>query len=233
MDDTTYRLDGAERARTSARSDGRAGDADGTGGQTATAVAPDRPGAAWGGGGAATPRAPRPTGSRDEDRPEPRTHGGRAIRLAAFITANQEPILVEWEAFARTRGAVGGAMDVAALRDHAAEMLTVIAADLNTAQGPAAQAEKGKGRAPAGQSAAHGGTDPLTAAAEHGAGRAESGFTVEQMVSEFRALRASVIRLWMAAHAHGVDGTPARECPTRGCPRRGCAARSTRPRSTT
>jgi signal transduction histidine kinase len=35
-----------------------------------------------------------------------------------------------------------------------------------------------------------------TAAQEHGAGRAESGFTLEQMVSEFRALRASVVRLW-------------------------------------
>jgi signal transduction histidine kinase len=35
-----------------------------------------------------------------------------------------------------------------------------------------------------------------TAAQEHGAGRAESGFSVAQMVSEFRALRASVMRLW-------------------------------------
>ena len=38
----------------------------------------------------------------------------------------------------------------------------------------------------------------LTAAQEHGAGRAGSGFTVEHMVAEFRALRASVIRLWTA-----------------------------------
>ena len=128
------------------------------------------------------------------------------IRLAEFITANQEPILVEWEAFARTRGAAGGGMDVAALRDHAAEMLTVIAADLNTPQGSAAQAEKGKGRAPAEPHSADAGTGRLTAAAEHGAGRAESGFTVEQMVSEFRALRASVIRLWTAARAGGRDG---------------------------
>jgi signal transduction histidine kinase len=128
------------------------------------------------------------------------------IRLAEFITANSEAILVEWEAFARTRGAAGGGMDVAALRDHAAEMLAVIAADLNTPQGSDAQAEKGKGRAPAEPRAADGGTDRLTAAAEHGAGRAESGFTVEQMVSEFRALRASVIRLWTAARADGRDG---------------------------
>jgi signal transduction histidine kinase len=35
-----------------------------------------------------------------------------------------------------------------------------------------------------------------TAAEKHGTGRAESGFTLDQMVAEYRALRASVIRLW-------------------------------------
>jgi signal transduction histidine kinase len=40
------------------------------------------------------------------------------------------------------------------------------------------------------------GSTVATAAEEHGSGRAESGFTVEQMVAEYRALRASVIRLW-------------------------------------
>jgi signal transduction histidine kinase len=72
-------------------------------------------------------------------------------------------------------------------------MLGVIAADLATPQGRHAQAEKSKGRAHADDSAA------TTAATEHGAGRARSGFTVEQMVAEFRALRASVIRLWTRA----------------------------------
>jgi hypothetical protein len=37
-----------------------------------------------------------------------------------------------------------------------------------------------------------------TAAQEHGTGCAGSGFTVVQMVAEFRALRASVTRLWLA-----------------------------------
>ncbi len=115
------------------------------------------------------------------------------MRLADFILATREPILVEWEAFARTCAPASGAMDIAALRDHADEMLAVIAADLATPQGRLAQSEKSKGRAPA--------EDPAvtTAAQEHGAGRAESGFTVEQMVAEYRALRASVIRLWTKA----------------------------------
>lgn len=112
------------------------------------------------------------------------------MRLADFILANREPILVEWEAFARTCAPASGSMDIVALRDHANEMLTVIAADLATPQAGHAQAEKSKGRAPD--------ADPSerTAAEEHGSGRAESGFTVEQMISEYRALRASVIRLW-------------------------------------
>jgi signal transduction histidine kinase len=128
------------------------------------------------------------------------------MRLAEFITANHEPILIEWEAFARTCSPASGAMDVAALRDHAAAMLTVIAADLNTFQGRAAQAAKGRGLAPDGDGTA-------TAAEEHGAGRAESGFTVEQMVSEYRALRASVIRLWTAARAEGEAGAHGARVP--------------------
>lgn len=112
------------------------------------------------------------------------------MRLAEFIESEREAILVEWEAFARTCAPASGVMDIAALRDHASEMLTVIADDLKTPQGHLAQAQKSKGQAPDDDTAG------ATAAEEHGAGRAESGFTVEQMVSEYRALRASVIRLW-------------------------------------
>jgi signal transduction histidine kinase len=112
------------------------------------------------------------------------------MRLADFIRANREPILREWEEFARTCAPASGTMDVEALRDHADQMLTVIAADLRTPQDRLEQSEKSKGRAPS--------EDPeaSTAAEKHGAGRAESGFSVEQMVAEYRALRASVIRLW-------------------------------------
>jgi signal transduction histidine kinase len=116
------------------------------------------------------------------------------MRLADFILANREPILAEWEAFARTCAPASRPMDVAALRDHADAMLTVIAADLATAQSPLEQAEKSKGRAPAAAD-----TEARTPAEEHGSGRARSGFTVAQMVAEYRALRASVIRLWTAS----------------------------------
>ncbi|MEO7647784.1 MAG: sensor histidine kinase [Gemmatimonadaceae bacterium] len=114
------------------------------------------------------------------------------MRLSEFILANREPILADWEAFARTCTPACDTMDIDALRDHASEMLTVIAADLDTPQNRHEQSEKAKGNAP--EEAA------TTAAEEHGADRAEHGFSVEQMVSEYRALRASVIRLWTKKH---------------------------------
>jgi signal transduction histidine kinase len=117
------------------------------------------------------------------------------MRLADFIMGNREPILAEWEAFARTCTPASTPMDIEALRDHAAEMLVVIAKDLRTPQSGGEQSEKSLGNAPDDDEAG----EP-TAAEEHGAGRAESGFTMEQMVSEYRALRASVIRLWTRAN---------------------------------
>ena len=113
------------------------------------------------------------------------------MRLHEFILANRESILAEWETFARTASPASATMDVTALRDHANEMLTVIAKDLKTSQDRHDQSEKSKGNAPAVDS-----EDEATAAEEHGAGRARSGFTVSQMVAEYRALRASVLRLW-------------------------------------
>jgi signal transduction histidine kinase len=115
------------------------------------------------------------------------------MRLSDFILANREPILAEWVAFASTCTPACSGMDQAALRDHASEMLTVIVADLETPQDRHEQAEKSKGNAP------EAGVEETSAAEEHGADRAESGFTVEQMISEYRALRASVIRLWTKA----------------------------------
>ncbi len=83
-------------------------------------------------------------------------------------------------------------MNVVALRDHAKEMLLAIAADLERPQSDSAQDEKARGERDAGD------VRGATAAQEHGAGRAGSGFTVGQMVAEFRALRACVTRLWLA-----------------------------------
>lgn len=110
--------------------------------------------------------------------------------LHEFIREHTEEILADWERFARTLP-MTELMDVAALRDHAKEMLGVIASDLETKQTSGEQHEKAQGKADA-----HAGGPPSTAAQEHGAARALSGFTMAAMLSELRALRASVIGLW-------------------------------------
>ena len=112
------------------------------------------------------------------------------MRLSEFIREHRESILNEWETFASRLGPITETMDIEALRDHASEMLTVIARDLDTPQSKREQHQKAIGKAPDDPA------DPATAAEEHGADRAERGFSIDEMVSEYRALRASVLRLW-------------------------------------
>lgn len=112
-----------------------------------------------------------------------------AIRLAQFITQNMDAILAEWEAFARTRIPAAATMTVLGLRDHAEMILRAIATDMDGAQTEAQRDTKSKGHAPPIDS-------KLTAAAEHGAARHIDGFDLVQLASEFRALRATVLRQW-------------------------------------
>ena len=108
------------------------------------------------------------------------------MSLAQFITASSEQIISEWEEFARTAFPAATLED---RRDHVAGMLKAIALDLATPQSPQEQTDK-----------SHGTDDPHvdsdSAAHSHGTDRAAAGYTPGQMVAEFRALRASVLRLW-------------------------------------
>jgi signal transduction histidine kinase len=114
------------------------------------------------------------------------------MRLAEFILANVEPILVEWEAFARGL-APGGKMGKFALRDDAEQILRATARDMGTDQTLAQQARKSMGYGGAGGAA----SDRIDSASSlHGVGRVGSGFDLMEVVSEYRALRASVLRLW-------------------------------------
>lgn len=121
------------------------------------------------------------------------------MRLGDFILQNIESILAEWEAFARSiwpGGAAGaGAIDPAELRDHAAEILRATARDMTSAQTEAQRSEKSKGEGGAGA-----GSAGVTRASErHAVARVGSGFDLKAVVAEYRALRASVLRLWRAS----------------------------------
>ncbi|SFJ42789.1 sensor histidine kinase [Planctomicrobium piriforme] len=125
------------------------------------------------------------------------------MRLADFIDANVEPILVEWEAFARGI-ASGEKMDSLALRDHADEILLATVRDMRSAQSAVERLAKSRG---------HGGGDQSVvlngASEQHAVGRLGSGFDLLELVSEYRALRASVLRLWHEsqppAHDNDID----------------------------
>lgn len=121
-------------------------------------------------------------------------HESNGMRLADFILDNMEAILAEWETFARGL-ASGSSMDVIALRDHAEAILRVTARDMVSAQSPRQQSDKSKGLGGGGNESA-----PLDeASTEHALGRLESGFNLIEVVSEYRALRASVLHLWSDA----------------------------------
>ncbi len=115
------------------------------------------------------------------------------MRLADFISRNMDAILAEWEEFAATMLPAAGGMTTLALRDHAQQILEAVARDLATAQTREVQSEKSKGRAPRVADA------PETAAQTHAVLRARSGFDINQLVAEYRALRASVLQLWIDA----------------------------------
>jgi signal transduction histidine kinase len=109
-------------------------------------------------------------------------------RLSEFIRDRIEIILQEWESFARTIEPPALTMDDHALRDHAHQMLMTIADDLESPQTECQRAAKSKGDA-----TRH---ETVSAAEIHAEARLLSGYTVVQLVSEYRALRSAVLALW-------------------------------------
>jgi signal transduction histidine kinase len=121
------------------------------------------------------------------------------MRLADFIEIHTEAILAEWESFASSLLPAAADLDPAALRDHAEQILRAIAMDLRMPQTRLEQSAKSKGQAPVLPFASE------TAAQTHAVLRATGGFTIRQLVAEYRALRASVLRLWGDAGVYGPE----------------------------
>ena len=113
------------------------------------------------------------------------------MRLIDFILGNIESILKEWESFARSIWP-GPKTDPLALRDHAEDILRATVRDMQSFQTGVEQSDKSKGDGPAGGASAR-----IDRASDvHAIGRVRSGFDLVAVVAEYRALRASVIRLW-------------------------------------
>lgn len=114
------------------------------------------------------------------------------MRLADFILRDMNAILAQWDAFAASRLPAATSMTSLGLRDHAQQILEAVVRDLAQSQ---SQRAKAKSVAPAPQ-LIHAGE---TAAQTHGFLRAQSGFKINQLASEYGALRTSVLRLWINA----------------------------------
>ena len=111
------------------------------------------------------------------------------MRLSTYILDNIEPILQEWEDFAKTLFPADQSITVKELRDHASKVLVAIAHDLERSQTSTVQSDKSKGLLVK--------DDEInTAAEDHGIQRVIQGLSIIEMISEYRALRASVIRLF-------------------------------------
>ncbi|ESQ94657.1 sensor histidine kinase [Asticcacaulis benevestitus] len=113
------------------------------------------------------------------------------MRLPQFIRDNTELIVGEWETFARSLVPASDHMGPLALRNHIHQILAFVTADIESAQTDAEQVRKSHGEKP----------ESLypSAAEVHASLRFDGGFNMDQMVSEYRSLRASVIKLWQAA----------------------------------
>jgi signal transduction histidine kinase len=79
-------------------------------------------------------------------------------------------------------------MSSLALRDHIHEILSFVASDIESPQSAPEQIKKSMGEKIK--------SSVYTAAETHAALRLAGGFNIDQMVSEYRALRASVLKLW-------------------------------------
>ena len=120
-------------------------------------------------------------------------------RLSEFIRSNMECVLQTWEDFARTIEPPALTMDDVELRDHARQMLLTIADDLATTQTDEERTAKSQGLGRRERAD--------TPAETHAEARLLSGYTVVQLVSEYRALRSSVLTLWIVddRQEHATD----------------------------
>src|SRR5688572_18082648 len=101
--------------------------------------------------------------------------------LSAFIQRNHRDIIGEFSAFARTLMPPNSTMSDQELRDHCEELLVAIAGDLDTDQTSHEQSQKSRG---------HGSAHTMRVSGRlHADGRLRHGFSLNQVLAEFRALR--------------------------------------------
>ncbi|HLK89145.1 MAG TPA: sensor histidine kinase [Polyangia bacterium] len=113
------------------------------------------------------------------------------MRLANFIRRHRDEIIAEWAAFTATMLSAAEDTSDPEFREHAAELLDAAAHDLDGSQTALEQRQKSMGFGTARRMAAVARTLAVR--------RMRAGFRLAQILAEYRALRASVVRLWRAS----------------------------------
>ena len=120
------------------------------------------------------------------------------MQIADFLETGSESILEESVNYARSIEVLKESDEVE-LRDHFPKILHAISIDLRNAQSKSESIDKAHGRAVAAAGS------KATAAETHGKLRARSGLRIDQVVAEYRVLRACVLRLWAEAAPASKD----------------------------
>ena len=115
------------------------------------------------------------------------------MRLPEFIRSHLDSILLDWVEFARQQTPAASSLDTLALLNHGKLILQEIAADMGRPQGDLERRAKSEGNSSTASRA-----DSMPSRS-HARQRERQGFELVQMVAEYRALRATVLRRWSAA----------------------------------
>lgn len=112
------------------------------------------------------------------------------MKLTEFVERNVDAIVDERAEFAQANLRPARDLPAGDLRDHAKHLLLRIADDMDTPQKAQDQHEKSRGGRP-------GNSPDVTSTARADAEqRLRNGFSLNDLVAEYRALRASVVRRW-------------------------------------
>lgn len=122
---------------------------------------------------------------------------GIAMRLSNFILKNLEPILQATEEFARFLDPPIPPLESTGVRNHAEHVLRHVAFDMRTSQPTEQHIDNPQKLEFTAEDDSVAQSFALT--------RLVEGFTLDQMVSEYLALRSSVLALWLAQTGAGED----------------------------
>jgi signal transduction histidine kinase len=122
----------------------------------------------------------------------------RGMRVAQFIRTYPDEIEAQWEKFAKAISSFAPGLSESSLRDHLREILLAIVDDMESLQSEEQRLEKSEGNKKRG-----GALDRISAV--HARMRLNSGFSLEQAISEYRALRSSILFLWVQSQPGDDD----------------------------